>query len=269
VAKKIFGNENPVDKILKIGKDTSAYIVTGMMEDIPGNSHFKAGVLVSMLSDAQSYDQEWGNNNLNTYLLLKPNADYKNVNEKLKPLVVKYIGPLLQQVLSLSFEEFLSKGNKYVYYLQKLTYIHLDTSVKPHFLAAGDPKLLRILSGIALLILLVAAVNFTNLSTAQVSARSKEVGIKKLGGSTRGMPIAQFLTESVIMSFASTVIALIIVIAVLPFFNDLLGTSLSLKLLSKWYIIPFIILFSVITGILAGSYPAFFLSSFSPYRVLK
>ncbi len=88
VAEKIFGNQNPVDKILKIGKDTSAYVVTGVMEDIPDNSHFKAGVLVSMLSDAQTYDQNWGTNNLNTYVLLKPNADNKSVDEKLKPLVV-------------------------------------------------------------------------------------------------------------------------------------------------------------------------------------
>jgi len=78
--------------------------------DIPGNSHFRAGVLVSMMSDARSYDQEWGNNNLNTNLLLKPNADYKAVDEKLKPLVVKYVGPLIQQILSLSFEEFLTRG---------------------------------------------------------------------------------------------------------------------------------------------------------------
>jgi len=269
VAKKIFGSQNPVDKILKIGKDTSAYVVTGVMGDIPDNSHFKADILVSMLSDAQTHEQNWGNNNLNTYVLLKPNADYKSVDEKLKPLVVKHIGPLFQQVLSLTFDEFLNKGNKYGYYLQKLTDIHLDTSVKPHFLATGDPKLLIILSGIALLILLVAAVNFMNLSTAQALARSKEVAMKKLAGSNRGILIIQFLSESVIMSFAATVIALIIIKMVLPFFNDLLGTSLTLNFSAIWYMIPFIILFPVITGLLAGSYPAFFLSSFSPNRVLK
>jgi putative ABC transport system permease protein len=269
VAKKIFGNQDPVDKIIKIGKDTSAYVITGVMGDIPLNSHFKAGVLVSMLSDAQSYDQDWGNNHLNTYVLLRPNTDYKNVNEKLKPLVVKYIGPLFEQILSISFEEFLTKGNKYGYYLQKLTDIHLDTSVKPHFLATGDPKLLIILSGIALLILLVATINFMNLSTAQASARLKEVGIKKLVGSNRGLLIVQFLAESIIMSMVSTVIALFIIKIILPYFNDLLGTSLSFKFSATRYMIPLIILFPVITGILAGSYPAFFLSSCSPVRILK
>ena len=115
----------------------------------------------------------------------------------------------------------------------------------------------------------MAVVNFTNLSTAQASARAKEVGIKKLGGSTRGMLITQFLAESVIMSFISTIVALIIIKLVLPFFNDMLGTTLTLKLSDAWFIVPVMILFAVLTGVLAGSYPAFFLSSFSPYRVLK
>ncbi len=269
LAKKIFGSENPVDKILKLGKDTATYIVTGVMGDIPGNSHFKAGLLVSMLSDSQANSQEWGSNNLNTYLLLKPNANFKNVEQKFPALIAKYLGPDIQRYMNISFEEFLAKGNKYGYYLQKLTDIHLDTSIKPSFEAPGDPKLLRILGCIALLILLVAVVNFTNLSTAQASARAKEVGIKKLGGSTRGMLITQFLTESILMSFVSTIVALIIIRLVLPFFNDMLGTTLTMKLSATWFMIPFMILFALITGMLAGSYPAFFLSSFSPYMVLK
>jgi putative ABC transport system permease protein len=269
LSKKIFGNENPVDKILKIGKDTAIYTVTGVMGDIPGNSHFKAGMLVSMLSDSQAGSQEWGSNNLNTYLLLRPNTNYRNVDEKFPALIAKYLGPEIKRFLNISFEDFLSRGNKYGYFLQKLSDIHLDTSVKPHFLAPGDPKLLKILGSIALLILLVAVVNFINLSTAQASSRAKEVAIKKLGGSTRAMLIAQFLTESVIMSFVSTIVALIIIKLVLPFFNDLLGTTLTLKLSDAWFIIPFMILFAMVTGILAGSYPAFFLSAFSPYRVLK
>jgi putative ABC transport system permease protein len=269
LAERIFGNQNPIDKVIQLGKDTSSYIVTGVIKDIPGNCHFKAGMLVSMLSDAQAESQDWGNNNMSTYVLLNPNADYISVDEKLKPLVVNNLGPILQKIMKLSFEEFLEKGNKYGYYLQKLTDIHLDTSVKPHFLETGDPKLLKILIGIALLILLIAAVNFTNLSTAQASARSKEIAIKKLAGSSRLMLITQFLTESVLMSFASAIIALIIIKLVLPIFNDLLGTNLALKFTATGYIIPFILLFPLITGIIAGSYPAFFLSSFNPNLILK
>ena len=269
LARKIFGSTNPVDKVLRLGKDTVSYIVSGVMDDVPGNSHFRAGMLISMMSDPRVDEQEWGNNTLNTYVLLKPNADYKSVEEKMKPFVVSQIGPLLQQVLKISFEEFLEKGNKYGYYLQKLTDIHLDNSIKPHFLATGDPKLLKILGGIALLILLVATVNFTNLSTAQAGKRSKEVAVRKLTGSGRGILIIQFLAESVLMSVIATVIALIIIKIVLPFFNDLLGTSLSLNLSATPYVIPFLILFPVLTGILAGSYPAFYLSSFNPNSILK
>ena len=269
MAKKLFGDNNPIDKILKIGKDTATYIVTGVMGDIPGNSHFKAAILVSLLSDSQANSQEFSGSIVNTYLLLKPNADYKDVNEKFPELINRLVGPEIQGFLNISFEEFLSKGNKFGYSLQRLTDIHLDTFVKPAFLAVGDPKLLKILACIALLILLVAMVNFTNLSTAQASARAKEVGIKKLGGSTRRMLIIQFLTESVIMSFLSTIVALIIIKLILPYFNDLLGTSLTLKLSDIWFMTPFMILFALITGILAGSYPAFFLSAYSPYRVFK
>jgi putative ABC transport system permease protein len=269
LSKKIFGNENPLDKILKIGKDTATYIVTGVMGDIPGNSHFKAGMLVSMLSDSQAASQQWGSNNVTTYLLLRPNANYRSVDEKFPALIAKYFGPEVKRFLNISFEEFLSRGNKYEYSLQKLTDIHLNTSIKPFFLAPGDPKLLKILGSIALLILLVAVVNFINLSTAQASSRVKEVAIKKLSGSTKTMLIAQFLTESVIMSFVSTIVGLIIIKLVLPFFNDLLGTTLTLSLSDAWFMIPFMILFALGTGIIAGSYPAFFLSAFSPYRMLK
>ena len=269
VAKRIFGIENPVDKILKLGKDTALYTVTGIMADIPENSHFKADILISFMSDPQSKSSEWGNNQLNTYLLLKPNSSYKTVEEKLHGMVLKYLGPLLQQFLNLSFDEFISKGNKWGYSLQRLTDIHLDTSVKPHFEAAGNPEFLKILGGIAILILMIAAINFTNLSTAQASRRAKEVGIKKIGGSPRGILITQFLSESIILTFVSTVFGLIIVKIIIPYFNQLLGATLKLDLFGTPYLIPSLILFSVIVGVLAGIYPAFVLSSFNPYEVLK
>jgi putative ABC transport system permease protein len=268
-AEKIFGKQNPVDEILKIGDDTTLYIVTGVMGDIPGNSHFQAGVLVSMMSDPKSVSQDWGNNNMSTYVLLKPNTDYRTMDDKLKTLTARHVGPLLQEVLKLSFEEFLAKGNKFGYHLQKLTDIHLDTTIKPHFTAAVDPKLLKILSGIALLILLVASVNFTHLSIAQASARSKEVAVRKLNGSRRGLLIIQFLSESILMSLLSTLIGLLLIKPVLPLFNDLLGTTVSMDFSATWYILPSIILFPLLTGIFAGSYPAFFLSSFNPNDILK
>ena len=120
-----------------------------------------------------------------------------------------------------------------------------------------------------MLIVVIAAINFMNLSTAQASKRAKEVGIKKIGGSTRGMLIVQFLSESIILSFIALIFAIIIIKASLPYFNNLLNSNLVLNLFSPWFTIPLLLLVSVFVGLLAGSYPAFFLSSFSPYEVLK
>jgi putative ABC transport system permease protein len=137
------------------------------------------------------------------------------------------------------------------------------------FRDAGDPKFLRIMGSLAILIVLIAAINFMNLSTAQAARRAKEVGIKKICGSSRRMLIIQFLAESFILSFISLVFGLIFIIVTLAYFNRLLGTEISLNLFSSWYGIPFLFLFTVVVGILAGGYPAFFLSSFNPYEVLK
>jgi putative ABC transport system permease protein len=171
--------------------------------------------------------------------------------------------------MGISIEEFEAQGNKYEFYLQNLADIHLDPSVEQEFKAASDPKYLIIFGSVAILIVLIAAVNFMNLSTAQASRRAKEVGIKKVGGSTRGMLVAQFLSESFILSFISLLLALVIIKVSLPYFSNLLGTRLELNLLSYWYTIPVMLLFTVLVALLAGSYPAMFLSSFNPYEVLK
>jgi putative ABC transport system permease protein len=268
-AKRIFGNENPIDKTLKLGSDSIRYTVTGVMADIPENSHFEANILSSFMTNPRYNDQNWGNSSFSTYLLLKPNSNYLTVNEKFNDLVIKYLGPNVQKYMGITIEEYFSKGNKYRFFLQNLTYIHLDTSVQQTFKAARDPKFLKIFGSIAILIILIAAINFMNLSTAQASRRAKEVGIKKITGSSRGILITQFLSESFSLSFISLIFALIFIKITLPYFNNLLGTDLTLSLLSTWYTIPILILFSIIVGFLAGSYPAFFISSFNPFEALK
>jgi putative ABC transport system permease protein len=166
-------------------------------------------------------------------------------------------------------KDWMARGNYYGYHLQNLTDIHLDPSIVQEFKEAGDPKYLKTIGSLAILIIIIAAINFMNLSTAQASRRTKEVGIKKVSGSTRGMLILQFLSESVILSFISLIFALIYIKVSLPYFNNLLGTSLALKHFPVWYTLLFLILFTLAVGLLAGSYPALFLSSFSPYEVLK
>jgi putative ABC transport system permease protein len=268
-AKRIFGSENPIDKTLKIGSDTTRYIVSGVMADVPENSHFEANMISSFMTNPRSVDPVWMNNSFSTYLLLKPNSSYIRAEQKIPELLVKYVGPEIQKYFGISIADFFSQGNKYRYFLQKLTDIHLDPSIQQEFKSASDPKYLIIFGSIAILIVVIAAINFMNLSTAQASRRAKEVGIKKIGGSSRGMLISQFLSESFILSFISLLLALIFIKVSLPYFNNLLGTHLVLKLFAVWYTIPILILFSVFVGFLAGSYPAFFLSSFNPYEVLK
>ena len=268
-AKKIFGNESPIDKALKIGSDSVRYIVTGVISDIPENSHFDANIITSFMTNPRSKAPDWMSNSFSTYLLLNPNASASDVETKITELLVKYVGPELQKYMGISIEEFEEQGNRYEYFLQNLAEIHLDPSVQQEFKAASDPKYLTIFGSVAILIVLIAAVNFMNLSTAQASRRAKEVGIKKVGGSTRGMLVTQFLAESFILSFISLLFALLIIKVSLPYFSNLLGTQLELNLLSYWYTIPAMLLFTVVVALLAGSYPAMFLSSFNPYEVLK
>jgi len=268
-ARKIFGDEDPIDKAIRIGNDTSRYIISGVMADIPGNSHFEANILTSFMTNPRSQSPIWLSNSFSTYLLLKPNTSYVTVDEKIPAMLEKYVGPEIQQFMGITLEDFAAQGNKYMFFLQNLTNIHLDPSIQQEFKAASDPKYLVIFGSISILIVLIAAINFMNLATAQASRRSKEVGIKKIGGSTRGILTTQFLSESFIITFISLIIALIIIWITLPYFNNLLGADLSLDLFAGWYVIPVLILFTLLVSLMAGSYPALFLSSFSPYEVLK
>lgn len=268
-AKKIFGNSDPIDRMIKVGTDSALYKVTGVMQDVPELSHFHANMLGSFVTNPRANEGHWLSNSFSTYVLLKEGTSAQSVNEKFHPMLIKYVGPVIQQFFGISFDEFLNKGNEYSLALQKLTDIHLDPSIEHEVKPASDPKFLYIFSGIAILIIVIAAINFMNLSTAQAAKRAKEVGIKKVSGSSRTMLVRQFLTESLFLSFFSLIIAIFIIELSLPFFNSILNSNLSLDYTGNWYTIPGLIVISLLVGIFAGSYPAFFLSSFKPVSVLK
>lgn len=269
LAKRIFKDENPIDKAIRIGTDTARYIVTGVMKDTPANSHFQAEILTSFITNPRSKSPIWLNNSFSTYFLLKPNTNYLSVEAKFPDLIKKYVGPEIQQYMGISLDDMYKQGNKYKFYLQKLRDIHLDNTIQQDFTQPVDPKFLLIFGSIAFMIILIAAINFMNLSTAQSSRRAKEVGIKKIAGSSRGILISQFLSEAFILSVISLLAALLLIKVFLPYLNNLLGTRLVLNLFSNWYIIPVLLLVALVVGFLSGSYPALFLSSFSPYEVLK
>lgn len=266
---KIFGNENPIGKALKVGTDSILYTVTGVMEDLPSTSHFDANMIGSFVTNRRANDPQWTSNSFGTYVLLKPGSDPKVIDSKIDVLIKKYVGVEILKYLGITLEDFFSKGNKYRMYLQPLLAIHLNPNVGQEAKSANDPKYLFIFGSIAFLIILIASINFMNLSTAQASRRAKEVGIKKVSGSSRGMLISQFISESMILSFISLFVALIIIYFSFPFFNNLLHANIQFNILSDWFIIPSLLLLSIFVGLLAGSYPAFYLSSFSPYMVLK
>ncbi len=266
-AHKMFGDTDPIDKMIKIEDDTIPFIVTGIMADIPENSHFNANIIGSFMT-YNNADNNWNDNSFITYILLKKNTLPGTVNAKIPPMIIKYLGPAIKKSFGITMEEFIAKNN-YNIYLQPLGKIHLNPSITQFTKLPANPKYLFIFGGIALLILLIAAFNYMNLSTAQSSRRAKEVGIKKLSGSSRLKLIGQFLGESLFLSFISLGFAIIIVENSLPFFAKLLGTELQINYFSNWYTLPVLIFLSFIIGILAGAYPAFLLSSFNPYTVLK
>lgn len=268
-AHRLFGDEDPMNKMLRAGGITEHFRVTGIMEDIPVNTHFNAGMVASFTSTQHANSNNWLGNSFFTYVKLHPEADPEMAASRFEDMIVKYIGPQVQQFLGVSLTEFVAVGNRYNFFLQPLTSIRLDPSVEFDHKPPKDPRYLWIFGATGLLILVIASINFMNLSSAQAGKRAKEVGMKKVIGSSRTMLIIQFLTETVVLAFLALIVALLIAEISLPYFNNLLSLQLSLSYLNTWYVVPGVILLTISVGIFAGSYPAFYLSSFNPNKVLK
>jgi putative ABC transport system permease protein len=269
VAKRYFGDEDPIGKVLQFKDSKAAATVTGLFDEIPANSHFHFGLLVSMSSFPEAKDPSWLTSNYYTYLVLPERYDYKKLEAKLPVEIDKYVSPQLEKAMQLTIEQFRKNGNSIGLYLQPLTDIHLHSDFSGDMEPYGDIRYVYMYSAVAIFILLIACINFMNLSTASASKRAKEVGIRKVMGSVKGQLIRQFLVESLLLTAVALVIALALVRIALPFFNDLTGQTLALHLTSNPWILPGLILFGLVTGLLAGSYPAFVLSSFNPVTVLK
>ncbi len=268
-AKKYFGNEDPIGRQIRINSDTTFFSVTGVMEDVPGNAHFEFNVLGSFSTHRRANDEFWLSNSFYTYLLLREDASYKDVETKIKTILEKYIGPQVQQVLGISLEEWISAGNRYGLYLQPLADIHLNPGIQHDLKPSNDKKYVYIFSIIALLIIVVAVINYMNLATARSIKRSKEVGMRKVTGSSKGQLIGLFLFESVILSFISLFLAVLLVHLTLPLVNQITRLNLSFSLFSGWFTLPFLLVLTILIGIIAGSYPSFVLSSFKPVAVLS
>lgn len=268
IAKKYFGEEDPLGKTLIFPDNKNAsFKVTGVINKVPANSHFHFDLFASMLSLDDARSDSWMGSNYFTYLLLKKGADYKKIEARLPGMVEKYMGPQIQQSMGLSLKQFITKGNHLGFALQPLTSIHLYSHANYELSPPGNAMYVYIFGAIGIFMLLVACINFINLSTASASQRAKEVGVRKVIGSGKIQLIKQFLIESALLVFFSLVISSVLVKLALPFFNNISGQDLHFDFNLK-IIVAFIGL-GLLVSFIAGLYPAFYLSSFKPIEVLK
>ncbi len=267
-AKKYFGNANPIGKSLLLNNNSAnPFKVTGVIGDLPGNLHFNYD-FYSLLRDDPA-QQTWSNVGDYTYIKLKPGTDPKKLEAKFPELVAKYVVPEVQHDMGVSLAEAQKSVNTFVFYLKPIEKIHLYSSNKDELQVNGSIKYVYIFAALAFFIILLAAVNFTNLSTAASIKRSKEVGIRKVVGSGKKQLVLQFLAESVLLSFIAYLIALCLVYLALPLFNDLSEKQMLFTSFLNYKVILVSLAFVIAVGLLAGTYPAFFLSSFNIISILK
>jgi putative ABC transport system permease protein len=267
-AKKYFGTTSAIGKIIETD-NSIVYKVTAVIKDVPRNSHFNFDFFFSM----DNVDYGYGNflsHNFQTYILLKPGTNYKAFEKNFDQVIQNYILPQAKQFMQInSMDDFKKAGNNLSYNLIPLTKIHLYSDRFPELGTNGNIQYVYIFSVAAIFILVIACINFMNLSTARSSKRAKEVGIRKVLGTEKRTLIQQFLTESTLMALFSLIVAVALAWVVMPLFNDISSKSLSIQSLLSYRILPLLIALPFIVGILAGCYPAFFLSSFQPIHVLK
>jgi len=267
-AKKYFNNEDPIGKILRLD-NYSDFMVTGVFKDIPQNTHFNFDFMISMPSLEESKQQSWLSSNFQTYFILEDGADLTAVKSKLDGLLHKNMGPELERVMGISFAQLEENGGGGAYYLQPVRDIHLYSDLEAEIGVNSDIKYVYIFSIIALFILIIACVNFMNISTARSATRAKEVGIRKVLGSNKKGLIWQFLTESFLITTISLLLAVGLIELLMPFFNNLTGKQLTLEYFNNPFLVYSMLSVLIIIGFLAGSYPAFVLSSFQPADVLR
>lgn len=266
-SKKYFNTTDVVGKTIEISNNP--YKITAVIKDIPRTSHFNFGFLLSM----DNVNYQWGSflsNNFQTYIVLQKGVDYKAFEKNFITVIDKYLLPQAKQFMQInSMDDFKKAGNKLEYTLMPLLDIHLHSDRFPELGTNGNIQYVYIFSAVALFVLLIACINFMNLSTARSANRAKEVGIRKVLGTEKKTLVQQFLLESILTVIIALIIGIGIAALVLPLFNDVSAKSFSAKDFVSGRIVLFILLVPFVVGVLAGIYPAFFLSRFKPVTVLK
>ena len=263
-ARKLFGDKNALGEIVNYDNRRD-YIVRGIVKEPSGHAHFH----FDMFMAGNEIENVWLNNSWHTYVKLKEGADFVAFETEMRRNFMKKIEPDVERFLKMTSEEFFKQGNSFEYQLDPLKDIHLYSHKDWEIEQNGNVIYLFVFIGIALLVILIAGINFMNLSTARAGKRAKEVGVRKVSGASRKMLIFQFLTESVIQSVLALFLAFILVELFLPGFNNIMETNLSLFNGHFGTTVLFALIVTLFYGLFAGSYPAFFLSAFQPISVLK
>ncbi len=275
-AKRYFGNEDPVGKQLLVD-DTTSFIVSAVMKDFPENAQFNADMFISMSTLHGRDDDKWLALGYSNFIMLKKGADAKAVEQKLKSIVDKGAGPQIERLLKVHYNNFKASGNAFEMKLQPLTSIYLysketygiDPNTEWGHSRIGNILYVRIFIATALFVLLIAVFNFMNIATARSEKRAKETGIRKTLGSRRWQLMMQYFTEAILTTAIAVIAAVIIVQIALPWFNQLTGKTIALNFFNNAFTIPLLLAFTIFVGLLAGSYPAIFLSAFQPVETLK
>ncbi|OEK04610.1 ABC transporter permease [Roseivirga misakiensis] len=259
MAKKIFKEENPVGQTIQSGGNREMSLqVTGVYRDMPKSSHLIAEALISWSTIFQGREGNWGGWGVYSYVLVNEGVSKAALQVKLDSTVTKYLDPIFKPI---------NINVKMVPVL--LRDIHLKSDFDGEPVAAGDIQYVQIFTAIAIFLIIIASINYMNLATARSTKRAMEVGLRKVMGAQRGGLIGQFLTESILITLISLILSVGIMIAVVPSINNLVGTSLEVEALLETNVVLAVLGIVFITGIIGGSYPAFFLSSFQPATVLK
>ena len=266
-ARKYFGAEDPMGQTIRIDEEND-YEVTGVMADVPENSHFHFDFLGSLGTLDRSRSPVWVSNNFRTYFILAEGQSAEALEAKFPAMVEKYAGPQVEEILGITIEQFFASGGRFEFHLQALTDIHLHSQLNYEIEPNGDITYVYAFSIIAFLILLIACINFMNLATARSAGRAKEVGVRKVLGSNRRQLTLQFLMESMLLSVIALGVALVLAVVLLPVFNTLSGKALQINY-GDGAVLAGLVGLAVLVGLLAGSYPAFFLASFRIVNVLK
>jgi putative ABC transport system permease protein len=266
-ARKYFGNENPIGKFLTTPQ--GPFLVSGVCEDLPKNSHLEFDLVANQEITGLKNQPNYISFSVHTYVRLPKGVSPKAVEARMPALVEKYAAGPIQAQTGQSFQAYTAAGNGYHYFLQPVRSIHLHSNLEMEIRSNGNISYVYVLMAIAAFLIVIACINFMNLATARSTARAREVGIRKIAGTTRRSLISQFLFESLLTSLISVIAAVVLARFLLPVFNQLLRKELGLHLLRDPFQLGLLAAIWIVVGILAGLYPAFVLSSFQPIAVLK